>query len=199
MEALEEDVVDFGGEEVEEEGEEGMEDLNCRHLFLNKLMPSMVRTRSFSTINVSIKRLIHRYYEGSGGKRDMTRKEKRKVARDDRKGPAQTQKTRRRQPPSDEDEEQEEGEAEQPPLKKSKPSKDQPASSSGKSNSEKKEKKKKLPELTLPEESVGGDLEDREIEWLEYMLRKEKGKSKDEDDLDDGLDGKCSRCSLDKL
>ncbi|OXG77281.1 MIF4G/MA4 domain-containing protein [Cryptococcus neoformans A2-102-5] len=125
---------------------------------------------------------------GSGGKRDITRKEKRKVARDDRKGPAQTQKTRRRQPPSDEDEEQEEGEAEQPPLKKSKPSKDQPASSSGKSNSEKKEKKKKLPELTLPEESVGGDLEDREIEWLEYMLRKEKGKSKGEDDLDDGLD-----------
>lgn len=46
---------------------------------------------------------------------------------------------------------------------------------------------------------MGGDLEDREIEWLEYMLRKEKGKSKGEDDLDDGLDGKCSHCSLDKL
>lgn len=56
----------FRGEEVDEEGEEGMEDLNYRHLFLNKLMPSMVRTRSFSTINVSIGRLIHRYYEGSG-------------------------------------------------------------------------------------------------------------------------------------
>lgn len=49
-EALEEDVVDFEGEEVGEEGEEGeegMEDHNCRHLFLNKLMPNMVRIRFF--------------------------------------------------------------------------------------------------------------------------------------------------------
>lgn len=117
----------------------------------------------------------------------MTRKEKRKATRDDRKGPAQTQKTRRRSPPSDHEEE-EKDESEQPPFKKSKTSKPKSVSSSEKSNSEKKEKKKKLPELTLPEESVGGDVEDREIEWLEYMLRKEKGKSKDEDDLDDGLD-----------
>lgn len=45
-EVLEEDVVDSGGEEVGGEGEEDMEDLNCRHLFLSKLMPSMVRIRS---------------------------------------------------------------------------------------------------------------------------------------------------------
>lgn len=38
--------MDFGGEEVGGEGEEDMEDLNCRHLFLSKLMPSMVRIRS---------------------------------------------------------------------------------------------------------------------------------------------------------
>lgn len=125
----------------------------------------------------------------------MTRKEKRKATRDDRKGPAQTQKTRRRSPPSDHEEE-EKDESEQPPFKKSKTSKPKSASSLEKSNSEKKEKKKKLPELTLPEESVGGDVEDREIEWLEYMLRKEKGKSKDEDDLDDGLDGERSRLFL---
>lgn len=47
MEALEEDVVGFEGEEVGEVGKEGMEDHNCRHLFLNKLMPNMVRIRSF--------------------------------------------------------------------------------------------------------------------------------------------------------
>lgn len=46
-EALEEGVVDFEGEEVGEVGEEGMEDHNCRHLFLSKLMPNMVRIRSF--------------------------------------------------------------------------------------------------------------------------------------------------------
>lgn len=46
VEVLEEDVVDFGGGEVGGEGEEDMEDLNCRHLFLSKLMPSMVRIRS---------------------------------------------------------------------------------------------------------------------------------------------------------
>lgn len=69
----------------------------------------------------------------------------------------------------------------------------------GKFNFEKKEKKKKFLELIFFEESVGGDLEDREIEWLEYMLRKEKGKFKGEDDFDDGFDGKCSCCFLDKL
>lgn len=128
----------------------------------------------------------------------MTRKEKRKAARDDRKGPAQTQKTRGR-PPSSDDDEEEQDEIEQPPSKKAKISKAQSVSSSEKPKSEKKEKKKKLPELTLPEESVGGDVEDREIEWLEYMLRKEKGKSNDEDDLDDGLDGECGRYFLEKL
>lgn len=128
----------------------------------------------------------------------MTRKEKRKAARDDRKGPAQTQKTRGR-PPSSDDDEEEKDEIEQPPSKKAKISKAQSVSSSEKPKSEKKEKKKKLPELTLPEESVGGDVEDREIEWLEYMLRKEKGKSNDEDDLDDGLDGECGRYFLEKL
>lgn len=128
----------------------------------------------------------------------MTRKEKRKAARDDRKGPAQTQKTRGR-PPSSDDEEEEKEEIEQPPSKKSKISKAKSVSSSETPKSEKKEKKKKLPELTLPEESVDGDVEDREIEWLEYMLRKERGKSKDEDDLDDGLDGECGRYFLEKL
>jgi len=48
-------------------------------------------------------------------------------------------------------------------------------------------KKRKLPELTLPG-AKDEDVEDQEIEWLEWMLKKEKAKGK-EDDLDDGLDG----------
>jgi hypothetical protein len=36
----------------------------------------------------------------------------------------------------------------------------------------------------LPEDD--GDVEDREIAWLEYMLKNEKG---EEDGLEDGLDG----------
>lgn len=48
-------------------------------------------------------------------------------------------------------------------------------------------KKKKKKELTLPGKK-SGDAEDGEIEWLEYMLRKEKGK-KDDELTDDGLDG----------
>nr|XP_018267412.1 MIF4G/MA4 domain-containing protein [Kwoniella dejecticola CBS 10117]OBR89570.1 MIF4G/MA4 domain-containing protein [Kwoniella dejecticola CBS 10117] len=52
-----------------------------------------------------------------------------------------------------------------------------------------KKKKKKLPELRLPDEMVD-DAEDQEIEWLEYILKKEKGKGKevDDDGLDDLLD-----------
>lgn len=49
-------------------------------------------------------------------------------------------------------------------------------------------KRQKLPELKLPKSSRIGDAEDGEIEWLEYMLRKEK--KKDEDGLEDGLDGR---------
>jgi hypothetical protein len=45
--------------------------------------------------------------------------------------------------------------------------------------------KGKRRELTLPGED--GDVEDEEIAWLEYMLKKEKKG----DDLDDGLDGDC--------
>lgn len=48
--------------------------------------------------------------------------------------------------------------------------------------------KKKKSELRLPQETAG-DAEDGEIEWLEYMLKKEKNKASDEDALDDGLDG----------
>lgn len=58
-------------------------------------------------------------------------------------------------------------------------------------------KKKKKRELTLPgTSSKAGDAEDGEIEWLEYMLRKEKGKGKEEDDLDDGLDGGLSNLGV---
>lgn len=48
-------------------------------------------------------------------------------------------------------------------------------------------KKKKKRELQLPDARTD-DAEDGEIEWLEYALRKEKGKAKEEDS--DGLDGK---------
>lgn len=47
-------------------------------------------------------------------------------------------------------------------------------------------KKKKKRELQLPTAQTD-DAEDGEIEWLEYALRKEKGKGKEEDS--DGLDG----------
>jgi len=56
-------------------------------------------------------------------------------------------------------------------------------------------KRKRLPGLALP--SAGNDdAEDEEIEWLEWVLKKErtKGKAKAVDDdgmqLADGLDGK---------
>ncbi|KAI9638207.1 putative osmoregulation-related protein [Dioszegia hungarica] len=47
-------------------------------------------------------------------------------------------------------------------------------------------KKRKRPELSLPGKS-SKDAEDGEIEWLEYMLRKEKGNEELEDGLDDLL------------
>lgn len=54
--------------------------------------------------------------------------------------------------------------------------------------------KKKRKEITLPDQ-MDSDVEDAEIEWLEYMLKKDKkGKSKateEEDGLEDGLDGLC--------
>lgn len=52
-----------------------------------------------------------------------------------------------------------------------------------KDKAEAKQKKSKK-ELVLPQDD--GDVEDREIEWLEYMLKKEKG---GDGDLSDGLDG----------
>jgi hypothetical protein len=48
-------------------------------------------------------------------------------------------------------------------------------------------KTKKRKEITLPGASTI-DAEDQEIEWLEWMLQKEKAKNKDEV-FDDGLDG----------
>lgn len=47
-------------------------------------------------------------------------------------------------------------------------------------------KKKKKKELRLPDANTN-DAEDGEIEWLEYALRNEKGKGKEEES--DGLDG----------
>lgn len=47
--------------------------------------------------------------------------------------------------------------------------------------------RKKKRELRLPTARID-DAEDGEIEWLEYALRKEKGKGKEEDS--DGLDGR---------
>ena len=51
-------------------------------------------------------------------------------------------------------------------------------------------KRKGLPELSLPD-AEGSDVEDDEIEWLEWVLKKEKGKTKAEEEVlvDDGLDG----------
>lgn len=53
---------------------------------------------------------------------------------------------------------------------------------------ESKKQKKPKKELVLPEDD--GDVEDREIEWLEYMLKKEKA---GDGDLSDGLDGELRR------
>lgn len=54
------------------------------------------------------------------------------------------------------------------------------------SSTEPPPKKKKKKELTLPSANPD-DAEDGEIEWLEYALRNEKGKGKEEES--DGLDG----------
>lgn len=59
---------------------------------------------------------------------------------------------------------------------------------SDKAETKKKNSKK---ELVLPEDD--GDVEDREIEWLEYMLKKEKG---GDGDLSDGLDGELGSSGL---
>lgn len=59
-----------------------------------------------------------------------------------------------------------------------------------KDKAEAKKQKKSKKELVLPEDD--GDVEDREIEWLEYMLKKEKG---GDGDLSDGLDGEIRRLS----
>lgn len=53
-----------------------------------------------------------------------------------------------------------------------------------KDKAEAKKQKKSKKELVLPEDD--GDVEDREIEWLEYMLKKEKS---GDGDLSDGLEG----------
>ncbi|WVR06094.1 hypothetical protein IAU60_003122 [Kwoniella sp. DSM 27419] len=118
---------------------------------------------------------------GSGSRGDeYSRKEKRKFAREEKKRPS-TQ-PRYQPPPSDDEDEAEEDDEPAPPPKKSKPSVKVPEKP--------KKEKKKLPELTLPGEMVSADGEDQEIEWLEWMLKKEKGKGKevDDDGLDDILD-----------
>ncbi len=59
----------------------------------------------------------------------------------------------------------------------------------------KKKKRKSLPEIALPSNAIV-DAEDEEIEWLEWVLKKEKkGKGKamqDDVELDDGLDGEAA-------
>lgn len=62
----------------------------------------------------------------------------------------------------------------------------QPAGAEKQPDQKKEVKRKEKKELVLPE-ADGGHVEDREIEWLEYMLKKEKAKAKEEDS--DGLDG----------
>ena len=52
-------------------------------------------------------------------------------------------------------------------------------------------KSRKQPEITLPD-GKAETVDDAEIEWLEYMVKKEKNKAQP-DDLDDGLDGESSR------
>ncbi|WWC86492.1 uncharacterized protein L201_001369 [Kwoniella dendrophila CBS 6074] len=126
---------------------------------------------------------------GSKTKRGGFRKnEDSRDSREDRRaGPSNNSKGKGRPPPSpsvSEDQEDEEDTlAPPPPIKKSK--------TKTKLNEEElpKKKKKKLPELRLPDQMVG-DTEDQEIEWLEYILKKEKGKGKevDDDGLDDLLD-----------
>ncbi|WVF70452.1 hypothetical protein IAT40_005242 [Kwoniella sp. CBS 6097] len=119
---------------------------------------------------------------GSGGRRgDFTRKEKRKFERDEKRSSHQTQGKGRHAALASDGDDDDEDDLPPPPSKKAKASRP----SKNEDGAEKKQKKKKLPELRLPGE-VDGDAEDQEIEWLEWMLKKEKGKGKEEDD--DGLD-----------
>ncbi|WVN89168.1 uncharacterized protein L203_104384 [Cryptococcus depauperatus CBS 7841] len=116
---------------------------------------------------------------GSRGRRDTTRKEKRKAARNDRRRPSQSYDLSRDENSNQDDLQNDE----QPPVKRIKIDKMEER------KPKKEERKQKLPELKLLEDD--GDVEDREIEWLEYMLQKERKKSKDKEegfDLDDGLE-----------
>lgn len=119
------------------------------------------------------------------------RKAKRRGGPSGSDGPRDDGRGKRRAEPQPESEEEEERprkkakEAEKPA--KAKPSKSKPESEV----SEKKDKgkgkdegKKKSKELVLPEDDK--DVEDREIKWLEYMLKNEAGEDSD------GLDGELS-------
>ncbi|KAK6905960.1 hypothetical protein I203_106795 [Kwoniella mangroviensis CBS 8507] len=108
--------------------------------------------------------------------------DRRDTREDRRAGPSIQVRGRPPPSPSDSEDEKEDEEPAPRPAKKAKtkPTKDEEVRT---------KKKKKLPELRLPDEMVG-DQEDQEIEWLEYILKKEKGKGKeiDDDGLDDLLD-----------
>lgn len=125
--------------------------------------------------------MAHIAGSGSGTRRSMTRKQQRKF---DRK-PHQAGPSRQAREVSHEEDEQSD-EAPPPPKLSKKAQGKRPAREEDASQPAKK-KKKKLPELTLPG-AAEDDVEDQEIEWLEWMLKKEKEKGKD-DDLSDGLDG----------
>lgn len=73
------------------------------------------------------------------------------------------------------------------PLKKKGKEPDRNARAEPKTKEKAKTEKTEKKELVLPE-LAGGHVEDREIEWLEYMLKKEKAKDEDSD----GLDGEIS-------
>ncbi|WWC66159.1 uncharacterized protein I206_100060 [Kwoniella pini CBS 10737] len=106
--------------------------------------------------------------------RDSTRNERRPL--DKGKG--------RALPADSESDDQDEDEKPLPPSKKKMKTETQ-----RKDEEQPEKKKKKLPELRLPDEMVD-DAEDQEIEWLEYILKKEQGKGKevDDDGLEDLLD-----------
>ena len=102
-------------------------------------------------------------YNGS-----MTRKEQRKAAR-------QQPKNHGREQYEVESEEEEEEEAPPPPPKLSKKAQGKRKAESD--DMDEPKRKRKLPELTLPG-AKEDDVEDQEIEWLEWMLKKEKEKGK---------------------
>ncbi|KAK8866155.1 hypothetical protein IAR55_001306 [Kwoniella newhampshirensis] len=127
---------------------------------------------------------------GTGGRRrgELTRKERRKEER--RNGPGHSSRgDQTRPPPSsshrnahEDDEGSGEEEDEAPPRSSKLISNKREAESSPKRPAK---KKKKLPELRLPGQAAD-ETEEQEIKWLEWMLKKEKGKGKEVDD--DGLD-----------